>query len=117
MYDNLFILILIMKIIETMKNKNSINEIGNPVKKRPYPYINDEENNIILKKLINKNLIINFIQYNLDEYLIKKADTMNLNDYLNSQINVLNEYISINKDINNNSFYSNINKIDDDKKK
>ena len=81
-----------------MKNKNSIIVNWNPVKKRPYPYINEEEeNNLILKKLINKKLKINSIQYNIDEYLIKKTETMNLKDYVNNQIKELNESISINK--------------------
>ena len=96
-----------------MKNNNCININWNPVKKRPYPYINDEGNNIILKKIISKNLIINSKQYNIDENLIKKFDTMDLNLYVNKQINILNKSISINKDINNNSF-STINKIEDD---
>ena len=81
-----------------MKNKNSIIVNWNPVKKRPYPYINQEENNLIIKKLINKKLKINSIQYNIeDEYLIKKTETMNLKDYVNNQIKELNESISINK--------------------
>ena len=51
MYDKLFILILIIKIFEVLKNKNSIIVNWNPVKKRPYPYINQEENNLIIKNL------------------------------------------------------------------
>ena len=38
MYDKLFILILIIKIFEAMKNKNSMIVNWNPVIKRPYPY-------------------------------------------------------------------------------
>ena len=61
MYEKLFILILIIKIFEAMKNKNSIIVNWNPVIKRPYPYINEEENNLILKNFINKKLKINSI--------------------------------------------------------
>jgi len=117
MYDKLFILILIIKIIDAMKIKNSKNLKENPVKKRPYPYIIDDENKIILEQLINKNLKFYSLQYNVEDYLIKKTDNINLKDNVNSYKKLFNESNSINNDILNNSLYSIINKIDDDQEK
>ena len=85
MYSKLFIILIVLKLLEYMKLKSYINFNNKYNKKRPYPYLNDNDNEFkyLLPKLVPKNLKINSYEYICEKDLIKKYESLSIKPFMN----------------------------------